>query len=74
MARNPVDLFVIGEADFAEVVAAVQPLGERLGRTVNPVMMSVAEFTRQREAGERFVARVLAEPKLFVKGRDDNLG
>ena len=73
-SASDVDFFVIGAADFAEVVAAVVPLAERLGRTVNPVVMSVAEFARQREAGERFVARVLSEPKLFVKGSDDDLG
>lgn len=73
-ATSDVDVFVVGEVSFAEVVAALSPLRERLGREVNPVVMSRDEFTAQRAAKDRFVERVLNEPKLFVIGTADDLG
>ncbi len=73
-STSDVDLFVLGEASFAEVVGQVSPLRERLGREVNPVVMSRAEFAAQRARGDRFVLRVMGEPKLFVTGVADELG
>lgn len=73
-ATSDVDVFVIGEVSFAEVVAVLSPLRERLGREVNPVVMSRKEFAAQRAAKDRFVERVLGEPKLFVIGTTDDLG
>jgi len=71
---SDVDLFVLGKATFAEVVAALAPLRERLGREVNPVVMRRAEFAAQRAKKDRFLKRVMAEPKLFVIGSADDLG
>jgi predicted nucleotidyltransferase len=71
---SDVDLCVIGRATFEEVVGSLLPLRERLGREVNPVVMSRKEFTAQRKRKDRFLARVLAEPKLFVIGSADELG
>jgi predicted nucleotidyltransferase len=69
---SDVDLFVVGDVRFDEVVAAVAPLREILGRQVNPVVMTRGEFDQQRD--ERFVKRVLSEPKLFVHGNENDLG
>lgn len=71
---SDVDVFVVGEVSFAEVVAAFAPLRERLGREVNPVVMGRPEFASQRAAKERFVERVMEEPKLFLMGTVDDLG
>ena len=71
---SDVDLFVLGKVDFAEVVAVLWPLRERLGRELSPVVMTPEEFVAQRAAQERFVQRVIAEPRLFLMGTDDDLG
>lgn len=71
---SDVDVFVVGKVSFSDVVAALSPLRARLGREVNPVVMTPREFTNQRNAGERFVKRVMKEPKLFLMGTDDDLG
>lgn len=71
---SDVDVFVVGKVGFAEVVAAISPLRERLGRELNPVVMTPEEFGDLREAGERFVERVMGEPKLFLIGANDDLG
>jgi predicted nucleotidyltransferase len=73
-ATSDVDLFVIGKASFADVVGALSPLRERLGREVNPVVMSRAQFAAQRKRKERFLEMVMRESKLFVIGSGDDIG
>lgn len=73
-AGSDVDVCVLGDATLAEVVGALIPLRERLGREVNPVVMPRAEFDAQRARKDRFVTRVMNEPKLFVIGTADELG
>lgn len=71
---SDVDLMVIGKASFQRVVGALLPLRARLGREVNPVVMTVASFSAKRSERDRFVTRVLREPKVFVIGAEDDLG
>jgi predicted nucleotidyltransferase len=73
-ASSDVDVLVLGDAGFAEVVAALSPLRDRLGREVNPVVMTRDDFAAQRAGRERFMERVMSEPKLFVIGSADDLG
>jgi predicted nucleotidyltransferase len=73
-SSSDIDIFVIGRVTLADVVLALAHLRERLGREVNPVAMSVPEFASQYRERERFVARVMKEPKLFVIGTADVLG
>jgi len=73
-ATSDVDLLVVGSVSFEDVVGASHLARERLGREVNPVVMSKAEFRAKRRARDRFISRVLNEPKLFVMGDADELG
>ena len=73
-AASDVDLFMIGKATFTEVVMLLAPLRERLGRDVNPVVMTRKDFVAQRKAKERFIERMMSEPKLFVIGAPSDLG
>lgn len=72
--QSDVDIFVIGKAKFSEVVALLTSMRERLGREINPVVMSRKEFNKQRAERDRFVERVMQEPRLLVMGSDDDLG
>jgi predicted nucleotidyltransferase len=73
-ATSDIDLFVIGDVAFAALVAGLASMHERLGRELNPVVMTRARFEEQRASRDRFLARVLKEPKLFVLGTVDDLG
>jgi len=68
---SDIDVMVVGEVSFEDVVLALQDAHERLRREVNPVVMSPGDFKRKRKQGERFVTRVLAEPKLMLLGELD---
>ncbi|MEO6075929.1 MAG: nucleotidyltransferase domain-containing protein [Dokdonella sp.] len=70
-SRSDVDLMVVGDATFSEVVEAVYPVHERLGREVNPVVMTTKEFqVRVKDPG--FVARVMDGPRISLFGETND--
>jgi predicted nucleotidyltransferase len=74
VSESDIDLLVIGSASFAAVVEACHGGTRRLGREVNPVIMSKKEFRAKYSAGDRFVSRVSKEPKIFVIGDASEFG
>ena len=73
-ARSDLDVMVVGEASFGDVVAALAPVQESLRREVNPNVYPALEFRKKLVAGDRFLKRVLAERKIFIVGGEDELG
>lgn len=69
---SDVDLFVLGETSFIAVVTALADVHERLGREINPVIMTCADFTKKYES-DSFLQRVAREPKIYVMGHADDL-
>ncbi len=72
-AVSDVDLLVIGEVSLRTLAPVLRKAGEALGREINPVTMSAAEFKKGRNKNPLLVD-VLGKPKLFVKGGADELG
>jgi predicted nucleotidyltransferase len=66
--ESDIDLVVVGEVSFEEISAALTPAEQRLGRPVNPMLYSPAEFQRKRAAQDHFITSVLAEPKILLIG------
>jgi predicted nucleotidyltransferase len=73
-ATSDIDLLVVGSVSFPAVVEACHAGQERLGREVNPVVMSKAAFQTKLRERDRFVSRVLKEPKIFLIGDAGELG
>ena len=72
-SNSDVDVMLVGSLGFADAVQALHPVQATLQREVNPVVYSVDEF-RQRAAGnDSFVGEVLAKPKLFMVGNENEL-
>ena len=67
---SDVDLCVVGEVTFAEVVAAIGPAQQKLSREVNPTVYPPAEFERKLAGGHHFLSRVVGGPKLFLIGNE----
>ena len=67
-ATSDVDVLVVGSASFPAVVEAMSQAGERLRRDVNPVVMAESEFEAKLAGRDRFVARVVREPKIILLG------
>lgn len=73
-ASSDVDLLVVGQASFADVVKATAACHERLGREANPVIMTPSDVANKYRQKDRFVTRILKEPKIFIMGASDELG
>lgn len=73
-AGSDIDLLIVSdELGYGAIYAALEPLHSALGRKVNPTLFTPADLNRQKKAGKAFVKRVLAQPKLWVIGTDDDL-
>lgn len=72
--RSDIDLMVLSDTlGYGELMAALHPLTEDLGREVNPTLYSSTEFRAKRAAGQAFLARVLEQPKVWVIGSEHDL-
>jgi len=72
-AGSDVDVCVLGEVSLLEVVKALSSVQETLRREINPVVMTAGKFSEQSVKQDRFVTRLLSEPKVFAIGDDDEL-
>lgn len=65
-AGSDVDVLVVGDATFADVVLALEPAGRVLQREINPVVMTPAQFDAKRAEAGSFVASLWNAPKLWL--------
>jgi predicted nucleotidyltransferase len=73
-AASDIDLMLISDTlGYADVFAALEDVGARLGRPVNPTLMTRKELAKRVAGDSAFVTRVLAQPKLWLIGGDDDL-
>lgn len=71
--KSDVDLLVIGNTGLRKITPALRGVAENLGRELNPVCFTPAEWREKRVKGDAFTKRVSAEPKLWLKGGPDAL-
>jgi predicted nucleotidyltransferase len=70
-ADSDVDVLVIGDLPFSEVVDALASAQEVIEREVNPSVYPVDEFISKVSAGNHFVTSSIGEPKIFLIGDGD---
>jgi predicted nucleotidyltransferase len=70
---SDVDLFVIGSVNGSDLLDALRPVEMHLGREINPVYCTAAEFQARMSDPSAFLDHVVSSPKLFIKGDDDAL-
>jgi len=74
-ATSDIDLMVVSDSlGYAEVFGALEPISATFARAVNPTVYSRRELARRTKDGNAFVKRVLAQPKIWVIGSEDELG
>jgi len=69
-SSSDLDVMILSDLALLDVVKALSPLQQELGREINPVAMTVSRFRSQLEKQERFAMNVVEEPKIFVIGND----
>jgi len=72
-AQSDVDVMVVGNVSFGDAVTALQSAQKRIGREVNPAVLSAEEYRERRKSKDRFVQTVLNSPKLFLIGGEHEL-
>lgn len=72
-SNSDVDVMLVGSLGFADAVRALHPFQATLQREINPVVYSLEEFRRRAASNDSFIREVLAEPKLFVVGNENEL-
>lgn len=71
-AGSDIDLMLVGDVSFGQVVGLLHPVQSALGREVNPKIFSASEFA-SRASTDSFLRDVLARPKIFLIGNEDVL-
>jgi len=72
-AESDVDLVVVGNASFSEVVASLQDAQERIGREINPSVYSADEFSKKLRSKHHFLTSALIGAKIFLIGDEGEL-
>ena len=71
--RSDVDLMVIGNVSFAEVVSALSKAQEKLSREINPTVYPPDEFRKKLSTGHHFLRSILKREKFFIIGDANDL-
>ncbi len=71
--NSDVDVLIVGEVSFADVVTSFGSAQQRLGRDLNPSVFPAAEFRTKLSTGHHFLTSVVREPKIFLIGDDREL-
>lgn len=73
-ASSDIDLMLVSDSlAYADVMDVLHPVEKTLTRPVHPTLYSTNEFRNKLSSGSSFVQRVLEQPKLWVKGSDDDI-
>lgn len=67
-SASDIDLIIVGEMGLRKVVGWLSGVSEKVGREINPHVLSIDEFKRRIAEGEHFLTSVLGSDKLFIVG------
>lgn len=67
-AHSDVDVLVLGDVGFADVMEALHPLQAALLREINPVVYRTEDFQLKLASQNTWAREVVQQPKLFLIG------
>ena len=72
-AASDVDLLLVSDTlGYGDVLAALEPAMQRLGRTINPALYTAADFQARRVGDNAFINRVMQQPKIWLIGQEES--
>jgi len=71
--KSDVDVLVIGDVTFDEVIKEITPVQQMLNREINASVYPVMEFKNKLAKGHHFIKTVYKEKKLFLIGNENDL-
>lgn len=72
-ATSDIDLMLIGNLSSREAATALAPAKRFVNREINPIIYNPAEFRRKYQARHPFIREVVAGPKVFLLGDENEL-
>ena len=72
-SQSDVDVMVIGDVTFGEVINALYDVQTIVGREINPKVMSRTEWQSKQDQGNSFVKELMTQPKIFIVGSEHDL-
>jgi predicted nucleotidyltransferase len=74
-ASSDIDLMVLSDAlSYGDLFAAMEETSQRLGRSVNPTILTSKELAKKLKSDNAFVTRVLSQPKIWLMGDENAIG
>jgi len=70
---SDIDVMVVGDISFGDVVFLLSPAEEKLKREINTVVYPLAEFTKKVKTDHHFVKTVIEGKKIFLVGDESEL-
>lgn len=71
--QSDVDLMVVGDVGFGQVINAVYEVQKDLSREINPKVMTWQEWSDKKAGHHTFVEDLINKPKLFIVGTEHDL-
>ncbi|SNR84299.1 transcriptional regulator, ArsR family [Methylobacillus rhizosphaerae] len=72
-AHSDIDVMIIGDIGFGDVVGLLHDSQAGLKREINPVVYSIEGFQSRIEQNDSFIKEILQKPKLFIIGSEHEL-
>lgn len=73
-AASDIDLMVVSDSvEYGDLFLALQTAVQQLGREVNPTIFTRKDLMRRLAGKEAFLTRVMAQPKVWLIGGEDDL-
>jgi predicted nucleotidyltransferase len=71
-AHSDVDILVLGDLSFADVIEALHPAQEQVRREINPVVFRLDDFRAKLASNNTWARDVVKNPKFFLIGDADD--
>ena len=70
-ATSDIDLMIVSDSlTYGDVFSALDEVSHKLGRPVNPTVVSQTDWRKRIDLGEAFLTRVLGQPKIWIVGSE----
>lgn len=70
---SDIDLLVIGDISFSELVKAIYPAQQQLHREINPKLYSVEEWDVAKQTDSVFISELMNKPVINIVGKLDDV-
>lgn len=74
-ASSDIDLLVVSDAlAYADLMTVLADVEKSLGRPINPSIYTAEQIKDKLEANNAFLTRLMDQPRIWLKGGEDDIG